>query len=98
MRPLYSLLVIFFLFSSGCNDSEPTVHDDASSGIHTEQLLDDLRFLSSDELQGRKTGTEGNRIAREFLSERFRRLGLKPGNSQGFEQIGRTSCRDRLEI
>ncbi|HLR89841.1 MAG TPA: M20/M25/M40 family metallo-hydrolase [Balneolaceae bacterium] len=86
MRPLYALLVIFFLSISGCNDSEPTVHDGASSGIDTEQLLDDLRFLSSDELQGRKTGSEGNRIAREFLSERFRKLGLKPGNGQEFEQ------------
>jgi acetylornithine deacetylase/succinyl-diaminopimelate desuccinylase-like protein len=53
-------------------DQTPEVSD----RVDGEQLIDDLIFLSSDELEGRLTGTEGNRIAREFIEERFDSLGL----------------------
>ncbi|MDH3648284.1 MAG: M28 family peptidase [Saprospiraceae bacterium] len=35
-----------------------------------------LQFLSSDELQGRKTGELGNHVAARYISEQFRRIGL----------------------
>ncbi|HSG09276.1 MAG TPA: M28 family peptidase [Longimicrobiales bacterium] len=39
-------------------------------------ILDDLRYLSSDELQGRATGSEGAARARDRLAERFSGAGL----------------------
>jgi len=36
----------------------------------------DVKFLSSDELEGRETGTEGERKASEYISQRFKDLGL----------------------
>ncbi|TVR28000.1 MAG: M28 family peptidase [Balneolaceae bacterium] len=44
--------------------------------VDRNQLLDDLQYLSSDELEGRKTGTEGSRMAQEYIIERFNTLGL----------------------
>jgi len=41
------------------------------------QLLKDLRILSSDKFEGRKTGTKGAELARVYLSERFKEIGLK---------------------
>ena len=46
-------------------------------------LKADLFFLASDEMQGRLTGTRGNRLAGEFIKSRFQRLGLKPAGSDG---------------
>lgn len=37
-----------------------------------------IRFLASDELQGRKVGEPGNWIAARYIAEQFRQLGLKP--------------------
>ncbi len=37
-----------------------------------------MRFLASDELQGRRTGEPGNRTAARYIAEQFRLLGLKP--------------------
>jgi hypothetical protein len=39
-------------------------------------ILEDLRYLSSDELQGRAVGSEGSRLARVRLGERFAEAGL----------------------
>lgn len=40
-------------------------------------LLTDLQTLSSDKYEGRKTGTSGAQKARIFITERFKKLGIK---------------------
>ncbi|OHX67787.1 M28 family peptidase [Flammeovirga pacifica] len=52
-------------------------------------LLTNTRILSSDYYQGRKTDTEGGRRARQFVSNKFRQIGLEvipggPGIQQDF--------------
>lgn len=42
----------------------------------------DVTFLASDRLEGRRTGTEGEALAYEFLSSRFRTLGLEAKGSE----------------
>jgi Peptidase family M28 len=49
------------------------------------QLLADVRELSSERFEGRRTGTPGGRLARELVAARFRELGLLP-LSPGFIQ------------
>lgn len=44
--------------------------------VDRDQLLRDTEFLSADSLQGRLTGTPGNRMAQQFIEERFESLGL----------------------
>jgi Peptidase family M28 len=43
-----------------------------------------LRFLASDELQGRRTGEQGNLVAARYLAEQLRMLKLKPANGQDY--------------
>lgn len=45
--------------------------------IQNSALLNDLRFLASDSLDGRETGTPGNETARNYIRDRFKILGLK---------------------
>lgn len=87
MKPIRTLTLLCLLIFSGCDSSDTSLDTTSSEPFNEEQLLDDLRFLSSDELEGRKTGTEGNRMAREFLLERFETLHLKPAGGQNFEQV-----------
>ena len=42
-----------------------------------------MRFLASDELQGRRTGEPGNWAAARYIAEQFRQLGLKPAATPG---------------
>ncbi|MFD1079576.1 M28 family peptidase, partial [Longispora fulva] len=48
------------------------------TAIDTEQLVEDLKVLSSDEMEGRETATEGNSKAREYVIKRFKEEGAKP--------------------
>jgi Zn-dependent M28 family amino/carboxypeptidase len=43
----------------------------AQEKFDAEQLVTDLRFLSSDSLQGRKTGSPGNKIAQDYILRRY---------------------------
>jgi hypothetical protein len=59
------------------------------SALKLREVEADLRFLASDELQGRKTGEPGNLKAATFIAERFRHLGLQsfPDAPDFFQQI-----------
>ncbi len=46
-----------------------------------------IRFLASDDLQGRRTGSPGNFIAARYIAEQFRAFGVKPApGSKNFYQ------------
>ena len=49
----------------------------AQSLFNEKELISNLKYLSSDSLQGRKTGTPGNAIARTFVQRQFKKLGLR---------------------
>ena len=46
-------------------------------------VLAHTKVLSSDEFQGRAPGTRGEELTVNYLVEQFRKMGLKPGNSDG---------------
>jgi hypothetical protein len=51
--------------------------------ITKQALKADLYFLASDNLQGRLVNTPGNRIAADWIAQRFERMGLAPGGPDG---------------
>ena len=57
--------------------SNPAVKDDKT------QLMADVSFLASDSLEGRGTGTEGERIAADYIANRFKTLGLQTMGDSG---------------
>lgn len=79
---LISIIAISFL---ACTDSELSSQP-ALDPVDAEQLLSDIKYLSSDELAGRKTGTDGNRLAQIFIKERFTSIGLQPVD-ESYEQV-----------
>ena len=48
------------------------------SKLNKEQLLKDVKVLSADSLEGRQSGTEGNKKAQEYIRQRFKQIGLTP--------------------
>ncbi len=49
-------------------------------------MKDDVTFLASDSLKGRRTGTEYERMAAKYLAQRFEDLGLEPKGTEGYFQ------------
>jgi hypothetical protein len=55
----------------------------AATDPHAAQIQNDIRYLASDALAGRLTGSPGNDSAAAYLGRRFRQLGLEPGGDSG---------------
>jgi len=58
----------------------PTQAEDA---IDREGLLEHINVLGSDMFEGRAPGTRGEDLSVEYITEQFKKLGLKPGNPNG---------------
>ena len=50
------------------------------------RIKEDVTFLASDELEGRQTGTEGEKKAADYISKRFKELKLSEKGTKGFLQ------------
>lgn len=74
MRNLVFLIFLSFLIS-------------CKSEINQEnRIKEDVTFLASDALEGRQTGTDGEKKAATYISERFKELGLQPKGKKEFLQ------------
>ncbi|VAV88228.1 Peptidase M28 [hydrothermal vent metagenome] len=54
--------------------------------INAERLTENVKILASDEFEGRAPGTAGDKKTIEFLKQKFKELGLKPGNGDSYFQ------------
>ena len=61
------------------NTAGPNSPEQAELLITEAGLRRHVARLSSDELQGRGVGTEGDRMARAYLAEQLQRVGCSPG-------------------
>jgi len=51
----------------------------AAPPVAPDRLIEHIRFLAADELQGRGNGSEGLERAAEYIAAQFRQAGLQPG-------------------
>src|SRR5499427_10497131 len=79
-------------FSLACatNTANNSVAPEASAEIKpaldsvtSDKLLRHIKTLASDEFEGRAPGTKGEELTVNYLTEQFKKLGLKPGNPDG---------------
>src|SRR5262245_57387960 len=55
----------------------------AHRSITTNELMQHVVKLASDEFEGRAPGTRGEELTLDYLVAQFRKTGLKPGNPDG---------------
>jgi Zn-dependent M28 family amino/carboxypeptidase len=51
--------------------------------ITPDGMLAHIKVLSSDEFEGRAPGSKGEELSINYISDQFKRIGLKPGNPDG---------------
>ena len=74
MKTFYYLLI--FILVSSCKENTQ----------YYPQMKSDLIYLSSDSLEGRATGSNGEILASEYIEKRFMELGLKPLGTENYFQ------------
>src|ERR1051325_10024200 len=73
----------FFLLLVGCASAKKVNTDDPSI---IPNLRSHIEYLSSDRLEGRSTGTQGESIAADYIAAAFQKAGLQAKGSEGFFQ------------
>lgn len=76
-------LVLFFLFSN--------LFYSAAEEPAADKMKEYLRFLSSDELEGREPSKKGNVDAANFIADNFKKFGLSPLASDYFQYFSISS-------
>jgi len=90
-RPRHFIACALGLFAFGIWSGFFALSEDPKSSggaaITAEEIRAHVRFLASDELEGREAGTEGAERAARYIASAFRAYGLKPiGDGGTFEQ------------
>ena len=83
LKIYYLALIALLTFSCKGQTSETTQEVEATDTIEkkaelfdADALLERVRYLSLDSLEGRQTGTKGNLIAREYVIDQFKKYGI----------------------
>lgn len=103
MKRIYIKIVVLLILFISCKSQEvnkPVVNDVPSIVIDIDSVnqIKSLKILSSNEFQGRETGTKGGELARKYIASKFKALNLeKLGSSyfQSFRYDGRNDHGDK---
>ncbi|VAW16585.1 hypothetical protein MNBD_BACTEROID03-2709 [hydrothermal vent metagenome] len=83
----YKLIFLLILFLSCEKKSEVSVSTNASElSINESILIQNLKIISHDSMQGREYLTEGNRKTRDFINKEFSKLELQSVVGTGYLQ------------
>ena len=85
MKISWLLLGIFFCTAAAVLGSdELSEHlQPALEAITPDGLLAHIKVLASDEFEGRAPGSKGEELSVKYITDQFKKLGLKPGNHDG---------------
>jgi Zn-dependent M28 family amino/carboxypeptidase len=78
----FVVLALFAIGLTGCHGASRSVLPPISAAEYERHIV----TLSSDEFEGRKPGTAGERKTVDYLVAEFKKLGLAPGNGDSYLQ------------
>ena len=86
MRLIFATTMVLVLAACTPQQSlEPVAPATQQTSAPSEQLLEDVRILSADDMEGRMVGSEGGAKARAYLLGRLKEIGIAPAFGDGFE-------------
>lgn len=79
----FSFFVCIIVFNFICVNSQTT----ESPEITKEELKQHISFLASEECEGRKPGTKGDKLTSEYIRKELLKNGLKPLGDNAYQQF-----------
>jgi aminopeptidase YwaD len=77
MRLFSGLSLVLTIMAAGTATAQP-----AKNKTTVKQLKADITYLASDELEGRRTGSEGEKKAADYIEERYKKLQIPAWNGK----------------
>ena len=80
------LIVPLFLFQFSFAQKKKSPKLNKADQLTVTNLQSHISYLASDKLEGRRAGSNGEKLAGEYISQKFQEAGLQPKGSDGFFQ------------
>ena len=84
-KPIITLIIvlsgIFIINRSNQNKIDP-----GATEIMSFEILGHIKYLASDNLKGRLTGTPGSKLAIDYISKHWEAQGIEPAGTKGYKQ------------
>jgi Zn-dependent M28 family amino/carboxypeptidase len=85
---LVCMAVLSLVLTNACGSNQQSEPSQGHAAIATtsassEQLVNHVRYLASDELAGRAPGSRGEEMTLTYLTEQYVKMGYRPGNTDG---------------
>src|SRR5258705_2139395 len=80
------LFISFFLVQISFAQKKKSSKLSKADNITVTNLQAHISYLANDKLEGRRAGTNGEKLAGEYISQKFQEAGLQPKGSDGFFQ------------
>lgn len=85
IRKCLIFIIALFILLTGCTPKDKTENISDIDQTKTENnLKSSIEILTSDEFEGRKAGTRGNKNATEFIENKFKEMSLRPFFEDGY--------------
>ena len=83
------LIILLIIVLSGIfiiNRSNQDKIDPGSAEIMSFEILAHIKYLASDNLNGRLPGTPGSKLAIDYISKHWEAQGVEPAGTKGYKQ------------
>lgn len=80
------LIASLFLFLVSPAQKKKSPKLNKADKVTVANLQSTIGYLADDKLEGRRAGTNGEKLAGEFISKKFNEIGLQPKGTDGFYQ------------
>ncbi len=86
---LFAFVLVFARGNRAAGQGKESAGPAALPQIDKEKIRAHVKYLSSDELEGRGTGQRGGEIAADYIGKQFASYGLKPAGDNGtfFQEV-----------
>lgn len=81
--PRFHYVLVVLIFLAACSPASKVTKENATL---ENKLRAHVGYLADDKLEGRRTGTAGEKLAAEYISQQFQVLGLAPKGTEGYLQ------------
>jgi aminopeptidase YwaD len=78
-----SKYLVLLLLIAGCTSQQKTTKNDARL---VDNLKTHIQFLADDKLEGRRAGSNGEKLAMDYIAEQFKAIGIEPKGTDGYFQ------------
>ena len=86
MKRIFLTLIVLFMGMSSMYSQQDSIAMIYANTIQADELEMHLKILASDDYEGRETGMKGQKMAAEYISKYFKKLGVPPCVDGGYYQ------------